>query len=172
MISVYNLLLTLDSISLLITVYLIKSSVWIPYLGICSIFLYFLIPCLLALFCEKSSVYLEKQELSGITSIELANDSYLPSYMGFFFIALSIPDDNWITFITVFIILFILLYMSQNIYYNPLFLLLGYHFYRIGLSNGKKALVITKEEFVDCENLSFLEVYVINDFSFIIKDAA
>ena len=169
--SIYNLLLTLDSISLLVTVYLIKSSIWLPHLGEkISIVLYFIIPLVLAIVCDKTSLYLEKEDLDRITSIEPANDSYLPSYMGFFFIALSIPDKDLITFISVFIILFILLYMSQNIYYNPLFLLLGYHFYRVGLSSGKKALVITKDELVTCEDLLIPEVYVINDFTFIKKD--
>ena len=170
-ISLYDVLLTIDSISLLATVYLIKSSIWIPIIRSWSVAVYILIPLVLAWFCLIISDNLELDPIEGgISSIELANDSYLPNYLGYFFVALSIPDNNYTAFLTVFGIAFFLLLFSRNIYYNPLFLLQGYHFYHIGISDGVKILIITKAKLKSIEGISFPELRKINDYTFIEKD--
>lgn len=166
----YQLLLTLNSCILLPAIYLIKEHIilvwpsilpeWVSYLC------YLLFPITMSYICLKLSVRLTHDSIEGgITSVESANNSYLPSYLGYFFVAISINDG--VTLFWVFIILFIFTYYSQSLYFNPLFLLFRYHFYYVTTDNGMKIFIITRREIKTTENLKFKVLRRINDFTFI-----
>lgn len=163
----FKALLTIDALLMLLTVYLVKVCLWIPQLGMYSIAVYILVPFLLAGACLLLSEKLSGDSIEGgITGIELANDSFLPSYIGYFFVALSIPDYQYTTLMLVFGVLFIFLLSSQNLYYNPLFLVMGYRFYYITNSKNMKIFLITKKDIKNTYNLKFQNLRRINYYTF------
>lgn len=82
-------------------------------------------------------------KISKVIEAEQANNAFLPSYLGYFFVALSINHFETLAFI--FTILFLFTFYSQTLYFNPLFLLFGYHFYYLTTVNKTKVLMITEK---------------------------
>ncbi len=168
---IYRVLLTVNSIILLLMVYFVKEKTWIENIGSYTTILYALIPLCLAYICIKLSCLLSNDCIKGdILGIELANDAYLPSYLGYFFVALSIPTKDNLTLLFVFSILFLFVFCSQALYYNPLFLILGYKFYYVTNSKNMKIFIISKREIRVCDNISFNNLKRINDYTFIDRE--
>ena len=105
--------------------------------------------------------------MGTIKEIELANNAFLPSYLGYFFVALSVPNCSTLYFI--FLILFIFTFLSQSLYFNPLFLFFGYHFYNITTSKNVKLFIITRQNINDPNEVEFEKLKRINNFTFIDK---
>ncbi len=178
----FRLFLTFNATSLILVVYLVKTQtvlniLWwrlanLPHFVSYSI--YFLIPVgltFLSLLISKwlASDSIEKENgVSAIKEIEQANNAYLPSYLGYFFVALSVPYCD--TLIFVFAILFLFTFLSQTLYFNPLFLLFGYHFYYLTTANNIKIFLITRKKLKDPSKLEFPKLKRINDFTFIDKE--
>ena len=94
--------------------------------------------------CLFLSRFLPDETISGgIKEVELADGSYLPSFLGYFFVALSIVDD--ITLIVMAVVIFIFTYYSQTLYFNPLFLVFRYKFYYITMNNGMRLFVLSRK---------------------------
>jgi hypothetical protein len=100
-----------------------------------------------------------------VASIEHANNSFLPSYLGYFFVALSI--GNWETLWFVYGVLFVFTFLSQALYFNPLFLLFGYEFYNIATKNGTAIFLISKERYKKPDDIQIPLAYRINNYTFI-----
>ena len=167
----YQTILTANSIILLLIVYFVKEKIWIQYLDTYTVILYAIAPLVLASICIKLSDRLSNDCIKGdILGIELANDAYLPSYLGYFFVALSIPTKDNLTLTFVFLILFLFVFCSQALYYNPLFLILGYKFYYVTNSKNMKIFIISKRELRISNNVSFNKLKRINDYTFIDKE--
>lgn len=79
-----------------------------------------------------------------IILFEHANDFYLPIYLGYSFVAISLPTFK--SFILFFILMLLLLCRTRFFYFNPLFLILGYKFYFLVNNDKSKILLITKKE--------------------------
>lgn len=176
----FRLFLTFNATSLILVVFLVKEEVTVnnlnPYLeglpSFVSYIIYFLVPViftflsvLLAKGLGDDSIEKEENTNSPITAIEQANNAYLPSYLGYFFVALSVPFYD--TLIFVFAILFIFTFLSQTLYFNPFFLFFGFHFYYLTTENNIKIFLITKRILKDPKDLEFPELKRINDFTFI-----
>ncbi|EIJ39091.1 hypothetical protein JoomaDRAFT_2097 [Galbibacter orientalis DSM 19592] len=172
---IYRLLLTFNATSLIIVVYLVKVEVLLNNLN-CYLFglpnyvsyvLYFLIPIFLTFISLLIAKFLSKDNISlgTIKSIEQANNAFLPSYLGYFFVALSVPYVD--TLIFVFAILFVFTFLSQTLYFNPLFLIFKYHFYYLTTTNEIKIFIITRRILKDPKNTEFEQLRRINDFTFI-----
>ncbi len=175
----FRLFLTFNATSLIIVVYLVKTEklingFWGRLAGLppfISYSLYFLIPVVLTFFSLVLSRFLasdsiEKENgVSPIKEIEQANNAYLPSYLGYFFVALSVPYCDTLVF--VFTILFLFTFLSQTLYFNPLFLIFGYHFYYLTTANNIKIFLITRKELKHPSKIHFLRLKRINDFTFI-----
>jgi len=173
---IYRLLLTFNATSLIIVVFLIKEGTRLnflsknlndPYSYYISYLIYFSIPLILTFLSLIISRFLGNSNISKgtITEIESANNAFLPSYLGYFFVALSV--NNCDTLIFVFLILFVFTYLSQTLYFNPLFLIFGYHFYNISTKNKTKLFVITKAEINQVDDIEFKSLKRINNFTFI-----
>lgn len=104
-------------------------------------------------------------KVSKVIEVEQANNAFLPSYLGYFFVALSIPYFETLVFI--FMILFLFTFYSQTLYFNPLFLLFGYHFYYLTTVNKTKVFMITKKSLKNPNDINLPELRRINDFTFI-----
>lgn len=178
----FRLFLTFNATSLILVVYLVKEQVVIndfhPYLESLphwvSYVSYFAIPVLFTYLSILMSSGLANDSIeaeegkSAVKEIEQANNAYLPSYLGYFFVALSVPFNE--TLIFVFAILFLFTFLSQTLYFNPLFLFFGYHFYYLRTETNIKIFLITKKKLKDPGKLSFPALKRINDFTFIDKE--
>ncbi|RLD63094.1 MAG: hypothetical protein DRJ01_04670 [Bacteroidetes bacterium] len=186
---IFRLLLTFNATSLILVVYAVKEryvlSCLFPKLDFLpdfvSYLVYFLIPIILTFISlivanglDSDSIEFEKEEdkergiNSPIKEIEQANNAFLPSYLGYFFVALSVPYCD--TLIFVFGILFIFTFLSQTLYFNPLFLFFGYHFYYLTTDNNIRIFIITRQKLKDPKKESFSKLKRINNFTFIDKE--
>ena len=154
----YRLMLTVTATSLLLIIFLVnkkytlgyfyeKCTLLIHFPNVISYILYLLVPIVLSGFSIFLSKYLGTDEFKAgqVVEVEHANNSFLPSYLGYFFVALSISD--WETLIFVYGVLFIFTFLSQALYFNPLFLLFGYEFYNIKTKNGASIFLISRERY-------------------------
>ncbi len=172
---IYRLLLTFNATSLIIVIYLVKEEVIINEFHFVfyelpsyfSYMFYFLIPFFLTFLSILIARYLGEDNISigTIKSIEQANNAFLPSYLGYFFVALSIPYVDTLVF--VFAILFVFTFLSQTLYFNPLFLIFKYHFYYLTTTNEIKIFIITRRILKDPKVTEFEKLKRINDFTFI-----
>lgn len=163
----YRVLLDCNAISLFFIVYLIKKHETVVVIRAELAFLACLIGIMLFTWiCIRLSKFLPDEIIcGGIKEVELADGAYLPSFLGYFFVALSI-DDN-ITLIAMAVIIFVFTYHSQTLYFNPLFLLFGYRFYNITIDNGMKIFVLTRKPIKNVEGLKFNNLKRINNYTFI-----
>lgn len=166
----YQLFLTINSTSLIIVVFLIKEQVKFQFLasspsGV-SYIIFICIPFLLTGISLLLTHYLSDDNIEGnIRDVEQANNTFLPSYLGYFFVALSVPYYETLLFI--FAILFVFTYFSQTLYFNPLFLLCGYQFYYITTENNVKIFLLSKKRIRSTQGLSFPKLKRINNFTYI-----
>lgn len=99
--------------------------------------------------------------------IELQDNSFVPSYLGYFFI--SINAQNFETMISFYFIIFIFMYFAGVEYFNPLFLIFGYHIYKVETDNGVQCVLILKSREVirSSDSLHNLRLYRINNLTYI-----
>lgn len=160
----------LSSISLIVAVYFIKEDNFFidifGYKEVISCIVYFIIAMVFAyigllLLRIKPNDCIDKK----IKIIDLRTNSFLPNYLGYFFVALSIPSDYAFVFVLVVLILFII---ASNVhYFNPFFLLFGYRFYHVETSMKTKIFVISKKNIRNDKCNYFNQLKRINDFTFI-----
>jgi len=170
--TLYKLFLAFNSTFLIVVIFLIKERYYLICLEkLDFIYASWILFILFPVFLSYLSFYLVKclpnDEIKNgtIDEIELANSSFLPTYLGYFFVALSIADIS--TLIVIFLILYVFTYLSQNIYFNPLFLLFGYHFYFVKTKDHIKYFIITKQHLKDPKNIGFSNLKRINNYTFI-----
>lgn len=170
---VYKILLTINSTILILFLYIVKGEVFLfKNDKIISISLYIVFICIYTFLCLHFMKFLTCDSIEGgITEISLANDAYMPSYLGYFFVALSIPDKDWITFWIVFLIINVFTFFSKSLYYNPLFLLFRYQFYYVSTEKQMKILIISKAKDIrGTDNLVFNNLRRISNFTFLDKE--
>ena len=153
----FRLLLTFNATSLLVIIFCIQNNFSVKYFyphpvtvgmpDYLSYLAYTIAPVLLTWLSLALSSFLGKDEFKeGETeTIEHANNSFLPSYLGYFFVALSISD--WQALIFVYGILFVFTFLSQALYFNPIFLLFGYEFYNVKTQSGTTIFLISRERY-------------------------
>ena len=164
----YQTLLTLGSTLLMIAVYAVnkeESTIlylpkWAFVLGLLglTVVLTFWGICL----CK----HLSKDSIEGgIREIEPANSTFLPVYLGYFFVALSV--STWGAMAFIYGIVFVFTFFSQAIYYNPILLLFGYRFYYVTSADGMRCFIITKRQIRSRESSGFQELRRINTMTYI-----
>ena len=173
--ALFRLFLTFNSSCLILVVYLIKSGITIPFIlpyifsipNYVSYIVYILVMLVLTYISLKLSKYLDSDNIEegAITNVEYANDAFLPSYLGYFFVALDVPNNETLFF--VYSIIFFFTFFSQTLYFNPIFLLFKYHFYNLTTQNNIRIFLITKKVFKSPKNVSFPSLKRINNFTFI-----
>jgi hypothetical protein len=141
-----------------------------------SYILFFLLPILstlislwLSRFLDDDSIEIEHGK-SKVEEVEQANNAFLPSYLGYFFVALSVSQCATLWYI--FAILFVFTFFSQTLYFNPLFLLFRYHFYYITTTNRVKLFIITRKILKNPATIDLPRLKRINDFTFIDRESS
>lgn len=166
----YRILLTFNATSPILVTFLIKERyyiccldkfpVWISYIVFAAI------PVILTWISLTLKTHLSKDSIEcGIKDVEQANNAFLPSYLGYFFVALSVSTVETMVFI--YTMLFVFTFVSQTLYYNPLFLCYGYHFYYVTTEENVKQFIISKRKIRRTQGLVFENLRRINNFTYI-----
>ncbi|MBF4487233.1 hypothetical protein [Flavobacterium sp. CSZ] len=167
----YQLFLAFNSTWLIVVVFLVKEkykfNILDEYSTYYSWIIFAIIPIILTGLSFLIAINLPKDTLrnSSVKEIELANNNFLPTYLGYFFVSLGINDIS--TLIVVFTIIYIFTFLSQTLYFNPIFLLFGYHFYFIKTSGNVKIFLITRKQLKKPGENSFEKLRRINNYTFI-----
>lgn len=142
--------------------------------------IYFIALLVLSIFSIKFSFkYLDQDvlERQKVKEFEQANDFYLPIYLGYAFVAISLPTLK--SFLLFFVLMLIVLARTRFFYFNPIFLVLGYKFYFIKQIDDSKVLVISKREIKTIDELfedgngdmrSYITLTKVNEYTFLILD--
>lgn len=176
----FRLLLTFNATSLLVIIFLVQKGYTLGYFlanvscldrlntlpNTVSYMLYLLVPLLSTRLSIACSSYLGRDAFKQgeVASIEHANNSFLPSYLGYFFVALSI--GNWETLVFVYALLFIFTFKSQALYFNPLFLVFKYDFYNITTLNGTAIFLISRHKYRKPDDVVIATAFRINNYTF------
>lgn len=187
--AVFNFCLSLDAIMLMGYVYLIKEKIdlipsWIKkiifeninngiYKKIASNKIYMLAIVYFAVLLVFSIILfkiirfcstVDTINKGGIEEIEIAVDSFLPSYLGYFFVTLSIPNIE--VFYILFVLIFLFGYKSRLTQFNPVLLILGYKYYYYK-DRGIKTLLISKKEYRNPKDVEITNLIRINNFTYL-----
>ena len=180
----FRFFLAVSSTSLFIVIFLIKSRCYIlesnfysyldEFLKINNLEQYSLvgvisIPLLFLAISMKLLKKLSKDRIKEgeIIEIENSTNNFLPSYLGYFFVALSISDNDFLTMSIIYCIIVLFVFYSQTNYFNPLLLIFGYKFYKIKTNRGLSLLLISKKEFKKSSEVIIEKVYRINNSTYI-----
>lgn len=171
---IFKFCLTLNSLLLSLIVFLIKEGIVInslyPYLSslpnIISYILYFVVVLIFTWLSMRLINFLgtDTIDAGSISVIEPANDAFLPSYLGYFFVALSIPNIE--VFLYVFGIICIFIFYSRISYFNPIFFLFGFNFYYLVNNKNIKVLLITRKQIKEPKSAAFDNLKRINNYTF------
>lgn len=167
----YQLFLAFNSTWLIIVVYLIKEKYRFNVLDNYSIYyswiIFISIPIVLTALSFVIAYKLPTDMLSNtsVNEIELANNNFLPTYLGYFFVSLGVNDLP--TLVVVFTIIYLFTYLSQTLYFNPIFLIFGYHFYFIKTTSNVKIFLITRKKLKFPGDEGFSNLKRINNYTFI-----
>lgn len=163
----YKFLLTANATSWMLVVYGIKEKTTILGIPQCLFGVVLLsIPIILSWISVRISVYLGSDSLEGCREFSLADNEFLPTYLGYFFVSLSVSDIT--TMVYLYLIVFVFTFLSQTQYFNPIYLLFGYHYYHILTEQGTQVFVITKGSVIrNKTNITFKNLKRINDTTYI-----
>jgi hypothetical protein len=119
-----------------------------------------LVLALLPLFCVR---FLDKDRIANVMTKTPAETTFVPIYLGYFFIALSVTEIKVFVFVMTLLLFFIL--HSQHLYFNIIWMVFGYRYYEIN-HEGTQYLIITKRQ--DWKDKSAqLMLRRINNYTFI-----
>lgn len=137
-----------------------EIQIWI----ICILIL--IIPFVFALFLKLFTRFFSREKISNVQSCTLADNEFLPIYLGYFFVALGI--DSWRVLIFVYCLIVIFTFVSNTQYFNPAYLILGYHTYHAETDLGTQIILLIKGKVIrnkgEIKNMKF---YRLNDTTYI-----
>lgn len=163
----FRILLTISATSWMLIVYFIKEKITIfsiPY------WLFHIALVIFVLLLSGITLYFSRcfsnESLNVCEKISLADNEFLPVYLGYFFVSLSI--SNCYTMVSLYILVFIFTYLSQTQYFNPVYLLFGYHYYHVCTANGTMVFIIRRGKVIrNKEDIEFKNLSRLNDTTFI-----
>lgn len=164
----WNLLLAIASTSPMLLVFVLQTQTnWLPQMPDYGFYLLIgggvvILNLLVRWIFELRSQ--DSLETGALVQIESADESFLPNYLGYFFVALSIQDTG--LFFMVYALVTILVCFSQSMYYNPTLLFLKYHFYYVTTESRARILLISKQEYLGAKGISFDSLCRISDYTY------
>lgn len=146
---------SLAATSLLPALYLVKSSYRVlsisdfydPWINAA---VYLLVPIILSLLSLWIMQHMAADSISNpAKSISPVNNDYLPIYLGYIFVSLSMPNPehgsvDWTILIIVYILICSFVTFSQSLCFNPMFIIFGYGYYSVKTENNVRVFVITR----------------------------
>ena len=163
----FKLLLTVNSTSWMLIVYVIRCNFtlfsmlpWIFHIALVILVLG------LSWITLLLSSFFGEESIQSCKEFSLADNEFLPVYLGYFFVSLSIPDCY--TMLALYLIVFVFTFLSQTQYFNPAYLLFGYHYYHIATQNGTSVFVIKHGKVIrNIDQMELNKLRRINDTTFI-----
>ncbi len=164
LIKIFSWLYVISAISPIAIIFLLRLQ---HYVWAISIFLFALIHSNIFLkFCSKNF----GDERAECDLVEIAEPKFVPTYIAYFVIALSIDDGNLCLFLIIFSGIFILVQRCKFSFFNP-FVLFGFNFYEVSIKNNTgtnyKIFLISRQNIKNINELSNL--IRLNDFTFLEK---
>lgn len=153
---VCHFIIALASTSLLPAIYFIKSEVKLFHTRCECINMVLDLAALLGVpiaLSVLSLMWMKAQSKDSINNdvseITPVNHEYLPVYLGYIFVSLSMPNTQnggiqWMTLIVVYLLICLFVTCSKTLCFNPIFIVFGYGYYQVTTGNGVKVFVITK----------------------------
>ncbi len=137
----------------------------------------FLLSCSYIFFIKKTNKNTQHETMK-CSEIEIAEPKYIPIYIAYFVIALSIPKieyNGWIVFWVIFAMIYFLILKGKFSSFNPYILFCGYNFYEVLIETGKdrakyKIFLISKQTIKSFKNNNSL--IRLNDFTFLDKETS
>ena len=166
---IYRGLMTLEACSWMIVVYV--AQIGVPVFSIYPAWLFAGIVLMLSIALSALSVvklpaYLDEEtDLTQCIECRQADGDFLPVYLAFFFVALSIRE--WKVMLFVFVVVYIFTLISGTHLFNPLLLLFGYHYYHVVTKNGTVTFIITKQELRNPQQIHLGNLRRINNTTYI-----
>jgi len=160
----FKLLLAVSSMSLMGAIYLIniQGTLWgLPFWK--SAILYLTIALLIARLPLLLTRFLGTDYIDSVSGQKPAEVMYVPVYLGYFFIALSISQFS--IFLCVASILLIFVWFSQHLYFNILWVVMGYRYYEINNASSQYLLITKRQDWKG--ETKGLTVRRINNYTFI-----
>jgi hypothetical protein len=124
-----------------------------------------LVPIALSAVSIPMTLKLSKDNLKTCRQLEEVNSSFLPVYLGYFFVGLGI--DKLHHLIIIYLVIFVFTYVAQRQYFNPMYLLFGYHYYNAETEQGTKVFLITRKNLRKAKDAEFGHLRRINDTTYI-----
>lgn len=165
---IFRVMLTANATSWMIVVYGIKSAWSICFLPAWAAGIFLLcLPAGLSLVSIGLAACLQSHdEMQNCRECTLADNEFLPVYLGYFFVALSIGDNT--TLLYIYGIVFVFTFLTQTQYFNPVFILFGYHFYHIITQQGTVVFIIARGKVIrNSQKAVFSNLRRINDTTYI-----
>lgn len=169
---ILRLFLTTSSVSFFVIVFMIYNEIyfykyelgdwWHIIIGV-----YLLIPFIATFISLLLCKLLSHDTIGSAKSIETSNNDFLANYLAFFFVALSIEDKSMVLFWVIFGMTVIFTFVSRVSYFNPMFLIFGFHFYYVQTSDEVKVMVISRRKLKKPSDFEAITVRRINDYTFI-----
>ena len=161
----FRIMLTFSATSWMLVVYLVKTHtafLWFPAFVVALVCIVILV--IIAVVALQLTKKLDNDSVVACNTFDLADNEYLPVYLGYFFVALSINDTYTLFFVygIVFVFTFLL-----NAYFNPVFILLGYHYYQVTTSTNTQLFVICKSTERNPHRVTFNDLRRINNRTYI-----
>ena len=126
-----------------------------------------LIPVALSLLSIIIAKGLGNDSLDGCQECSLADNEFIPTYLGYFFVSLSTADNVTMTFM--YAVVFVFTWLSQTQYFNPLYLLFGYYYYHVLTEQGTRIFVIVPGSVIrNKRDMSFEHLKRINDTTYLV----
>lgn len=177
---VFRFYMAMAATSLLPAIYFIKVDIKFfefecKALNVCiNLIVMLSIPIIMSLL---SLSWMKKQSddsiMSGVCEIVPVNQEYLPVYLGYIFVSLSLPvltcgKIDWQTLSVVYLLISIFVAFSKTLCFNPLFIVFGYGYYQVTTKNGVKVFVITKRNIrKGSDTAVFKQLHKVNELVFI-----
>lgn len=155
--TICHFIMALASTSLLPAIYFIKSGVKVLHTPcqcinmVLDIVLFLGVPIVLSVLSLKWMRAQGKDSINNcVSEITPVNHEYLPVYLGYIFVSLSMPNTQsggilWMTLIVVYLLICLFVTCSKTLCFNPIFIVFGYGYFQVTTNNGVKVFVMTKK---------------------------
>lgn len=179
---VMMLLMSVASTSLLPAIYFIKSSYRVvdwggKYAMLLNTVLYLIVVILLSIVSLCWITHQSKDSINNSPAeIRPVNNEYLPIYLGYIFVSLSMPNPEMgqidiILLTVVYIMICLFVTCSKSLCFNPVFIIFGYGYYLVNTASNTKVFVITRRKFgKNSQNITFPNLTKINEIVYFDKE--
>ncbi len=166
---IYRFLLTASATFWMVSVYGVRKDWLVGDCGkIGAMAIFIALPFVLSVISLWLSGLLGKSSIRSCAECRLADGEFISVYLGYFFTALSVNED--ITMCFLYCVVFVFTWLSQTMYFNPFYLLLGYHFYHVMTEEKTEIFVIFRGKVIrNAQNMYTEQALEVNASTYLRK---